>query len=254
MTCSAVRFFFFFSSRRRHTRFKCDWSSDVCSSDLRCRAHLVSWLLEWRMEVIVATGIVISGIYGLWEYIREIDPLIVSLGVVVVFAVLMFGLNQGHKLYVRLRKPKSIEAPSTRPTKFEGKSVGQRIETAVNFADSTPDLRVADDRLVIALFDGDERDKLLPLLEAEKVTAWARPMGRGEPPLTKLSGQLWKTHYLLSLPREGQWNRAQTFLKTKARNETSYYDLYLNEVQIASLWPEYEKISLLEHLTKRLNR
>src|SRR5260370_15266266 len=27
-------FVFFFSSRRRHTRFKCDWSSDVCSSDL----------------------------------------------------------------------------------------------------------------------------------------------------------------------------------------------------------------------------
>src|SRR5260370_29971683 len=25
---------FFISSRRRHTRFKCDWSSDVCSSDL----------------------------------------------------------------------------------------------------------------------------------------------------------------------------------------------------------------------------
>src|SRR2546430_7403338 len=29
-----VGFFFFFSSRRRHTRFDCDWSSDVCSSDL----------------------------------------------------------------------------------------------------------------------------------------------------------------------------------------------------------------------------
>src|SRR5690606_40554977 len=26
--------FFFFSSRRRHTRFSRDWSSDVCSSDL----------------------------------------------------------------------------------------------------------------------------------------------------------------------------------------------------------------------------
>src|SRR2546427_5026725 len=26
--------FFFFTSRRRHTRFDCDWSSDVCSSDL----------------------------------------------------------------------------------------------------------------------------------------------------------------------------------------------------------------------------
>src|SRR6266478_4438003 len=31
----AQRNFFFFSSRRRHTRFDCDWSSDVCSSDLR---------------------------------------------------------------------------------------------------------------------------------------------------------------------------------------------------------------------------
>src|SRR2546429_7182460 len=28
-------FFFFFSSRRRHTRCSRDWSSDVCSSDLR---------------------------------------------------------------------------------------------------------------------------------------------------------------------------------------------------------------------------
>src|SRR6478736_162574 len=27
-------FVFFFSSRRRHTIFDCDWSSDVCSSDL----------------------------------------------------------------------------------------------------------------------------------------------------------------------------------------------------------------------------
>src|SRR5438034_6376177 len=31
---SLVRVFFFFSSRRRHTRSLCDWSSDVCSSDL----------------------------------------------------------------------------------------------------------------------------------------------------------------------------------------------------------------------------
>src|SRR2546422_4067807 len=28
-------FFFFFSSRRRHTRCSRDWSSDVCSSDLK---------------------------------------------------------------------------------------------------------------------------------------------------------------------------------------------------------------------------
>ena len=29
-----IYFLFFFSSRRRHTRSACDWSSDVCSSDL----------------------------------------------------------------------------------------------------------------------------------------------------------------------------------------------------------------------------
>src|SRR5207249_8749731 len=35
---------FFFSSRRRHTRSKRDWSSDVCSSDLR--PYLVEEALE----------------------------------------------------------------------------------------------------------------------------------------------------------------------------------------------------------------
>src|SRR2546430_9105326 len=35
-----VSCFFFFSSRRRHTRFDCDWSSDVCSSDLRSSIRL----------------------------------------------------------------------------------------------------------------------------------------------------------------------------------------------------------------------
>src|SRR2546430_7704750 len=43
--------FFFFSSRRRHTRFDCDWSSDVCSSDLLLFArpsepHLVTVPVE----------------------------------------------------------------------------------------------------------------------------------------------------------------------------------------------------------------
>src|SRR2546430_10343689 len=36
VTC--LLFMFFFSSRRRHTRFDCDWSSDVCSSDLAWRS------------------------------------------------------------------------------------------------------------------------------------------------------------------------------------------------------------------------
>src|SRR6266511_4184332 len=35
--------FFFFSSRRRHTRFSRDWSSDVCSSDLYTRRTCSRW-------------------------------------------------------------------------------------------------------------------------------------------------------------------------------------------------------------------
>src|SRR5260370_30287750 len=45
--------FFFFSSRRRHTRFKCDWSSDVCSSDLACMAMGAAGV--WTGSVWLAT-------------------------------------------------------------------------------------------------------------------------------------------------------------------------------------------------------
>src|SRR2546430_11390644 len=34
---------FFFSSRSRHTRFDCDWSSDVCSSDLGRKPIQTGW-------------------------------------------------------------------------------------------------------------------------------------------------------------------------------------------------------------------
>src|SRR5690242_21151110 len=43
-------FFFFFSSRRRHTRLTCDWSSDVCSSDLVLLAPILGELVEPVVE------------------------------------------------------------------------------------------------------------------------------------------------------------------------------------------------------------
>src|SRR2546430_8501910 len=47
MDAYLVVYFFFFSSRRRHTRFDCDWSSDVCSSDLvRPRIRAVTAFIE----------------------------------------------------------------------------------------------------------------------------------------------------------------------------------------------------------------
>src|SRR5437868_13157643 len=43
--------FFFFSSRRRHTRSKRDWSSDVCSSDLREAVEGVDAVLGQELPV-----------------------------------------------------------------------------------------------------------------------------------------------------------------------------------------------------------
>src|SRR5688572_33471433 len=39
----SIGFFSFFSSRRRHTRFDCDWSSDVFYSDLEIRHGSSRW-------------------------------------------------------------------------------------------------------------------------------------------------------------------------------------------------------------------
>src|SRR5438067_9097395 len=44
---------FFFSSRRRHTRSKRDWSSDVCSSDLFAQRELVRNALRMRPDRII---------------------------------------------------------------------------------------------------------------------------------------------------------------------------------------------------------
>src|SRR5438034_3896570 len=52
-------FFFFFSSRRRHTRSLCDWSSDVCSSDLAAvdLPHLALEPVRRELEAVGAEGV-----------------------------------------------------------------------------------------------------------------------------------------------------------------------------------------------------
>src|SRR5256885_7078709 len=49
---------FFFSSRRRHTRLQGDWSSDVCSSDLKALAHWKFVLSVPSNEPILSCAIV----------------------------------------------------------------------------------------------------------------------------------------------------------------------------------------------------
>src|SRR5215475_9540265 len=51
MTRGRDRAFFFFSSRRRHTGFSRDWSSDVCSSELRGRIRAVRFDMQNCKEV-----------------------------------------------------------------------------------------------------------------------------------------------------------------------------------------------------------
>src|SRR5215204_3230004 len=95
--------FFFFSSRRRHTRSLCDWSSDVCSSDLLhprlfavavagasvfalctvASSFAVRWVIDHVIlprfeEGSVATGTVVAGC-----------SLIIGIGVVRAFGVIV---------------------------------------------------------------------------------------------------------------------------------------------------------------------
>src|SRR5256886_7829471 len=51
---------FFFSSRRRHTRFDCDWSSDVCSSDLLDQVTKALPPYTW-LDGISAQGVGVGG-------------------------------------------------------------------------------------------------------------------------------------------------------------------------------------------------
>src|SRR5205814_5398763 len=49
-------FFFFFSSRRRHTRCLSDWSSDVCSSDLREVVAVTQLLRRPDVRLVTLSG------------------------------------------------------------------------------------------------------------------------------------------------------------------------------------------------------
>src|SRR5690242_6254848 len=54
----------FFSSRRRHTRLTCDWSSDVCSSDLLCVLPAAASAQEATItgKIVDSTGGVLPGV------------------------------------------------------------------------------------------------------------------------------------------------------------------------------------------------
>src|SRR5256886_15318674 len=56
MTVTQNYLSFFFSSRSRHTRFDCDWSSDVCSSDLTAKAIFTQLGAEGEIRALASQG------------------------------------------------------------------------------------------------------------------------------------------------------------------------------------------------------
>src|SRR2546427_408925 len=92
--------FFFFSSRRRHTRFDCDWSSDVCSSDLFGVALDTSFRLYW--VIVPVTLLMLLGAANLFRTrigrafiaIRDRDISAEVLGIPLLrYKLLSFGLS-----------------------------------------------------------------------------------------------------------------------------------------------------------------
>src|SRR3712207_7134088 len=74
--------FFFFSSRRRHTRYWRDWSSDVCSSDL--------WLCvrRWVVIPVAAAGLLLVQAMDLWtDMLQSLAVVLVASLVAVVVGV-----------------------------------------------------------------------------------------------------------------------------------------------------------------------
>src|SRR5207237_7003896 len=68
----------FFSGRRRHTRFKCDWSSDVCSSDLV--ADAMSRQVDRELALARLRGKVRGGPEAATELAPLVDALLGTLG------------------------------------------------------------------------------------------------------------------------------------------------------------------------------
>jgi hypothetical protein len=107
-------------------------------------------------------------------------------------------------------------------------------------AEHIPDARVADYASIVQLFEGRERDKLLPLLAAGKLASWGRSMRDQHPQLVAIRPDEWRGHHLHFIPGQAGTTINQTFFKTRIRQETTYYDIHLNWAQLKRIWPDLD--------------
>src|SRR3990167_10653525 len=70
----------FFSSRRRHTRFDCDWSSDVCSSDLHGQRLSLFWQGLFVLQAFAHEGLALVALERLGFFVGVAGLHLVLLG------------------------------------------------------------------------------------------------------------------------------------------------------------------------------
>src|SRR5699024_8763038 len=82
---------FFFSSRRRHTRSKRDWSSDVCSSDLMQLTVLGVGTFGGASKIDATTGTVLATAFSV--SIKGMSPQVAISSIAVPVAAIMVQLD-----------------------------------------------------------------------------------------------------------------------------------------------------------------
>src|SRR3712207_9546530 len=128
-------FVFFFSSRRRHTRYWRDWSSDVCSSDLTMGGVVMLMGLVAALLVVArpnaatfATLLLVSvvagiGLYDDWQKISKKRP--EDLSARYKFALLMLAVVRSDvpAIYY-LGANQTVVVPSIAPSFALGRGIG----------------------------------------------------------------------------------------------------------------------------------
>jgi hypothetical protein len=107
-----------------------------------------------------------------------------------------------------------------------------------DIAEHYPNVRVADSPATLELFNGPERPKLISLLNAEKIFAWAAISSSVSVDLVKLEGKIWNTHSFRFDPKRGDGAINQTFLRPRGTINSTHYDVFFNYAQLKRVWPD----------------
>src|SRR3712207_2408241 len=148
----AVDSFFFFSSRRRHTRYWRDWSSDVCSSDLVAVETLIT-----TGQVHIAGEVTTAGYVEIAEIVRK--------------TILGIGYDSSRKGFDGASCGVSVSIGAQSPDIAQGVDTGYEARTA-GLSDAEHRAAVADDLIerqgagdqgLMFGYATDETPELMPL-------------------------------------------------------------------------------------------